>query len=410
MASEQPHPTHYTHMEVRTSMQSNVTKIQVPMGLADFAPGQWQGALDGRVELEIPENYEHLFSSAGSVGEVFAIQRLLSLARNRTPIHVRWPSDLLARIPTVVSLHPMLAVVASLQSATHESVGLGAEHVDDLLTRARRQIFSYRLRGDFFTDSQILLCVDARGHGRPLDLYDRSSNGLRSREDIETTVLGVLSPHLSSAEAASEKFALAGALSVIVSELFENTHLHGRLDIAKTPVGPEAMRGLIFRRGSVTLPEHQKLGRLVAAREVPGLEMSIFDSGLGYFASYTRQALDSSTNLDDEWKVMHKCFSRHFDPAQIDHRQRQRGMGLYEVLRALQELKGSIEVRTGRLFAYRSFFEGAILPQMRPPSGPWARIRLPKPVLLDVQNRLTPRPTENDVVVGAALRILVPLA
>nr|WP_315428417.1 hypothetical protein [uncultured Albidiferax sp.] len=391
-------------------MQSNVTKIQIPMGLADFAPGQWKGALDGGVELEIPPDYEHLFSSAGSAGEVFAIQRLLSLARNKTPINVRWPSDLLTQMSTVASLHPLLAVAASLQGATHESLGIGAKDVDDLLARARRQIFTYRLRGDFFTDSQILLCVDARGHGRPLDLYDRSSNGLRSREDIETTVLGVLSPHLNGAETTSEKFALAGALAVIVAELFENTHLHGRLDSAKTPVGPDAMRGLLFRRISVTLPEHQKLGRLVAEREVPGLEVSIFDSGLGYYASYTRQALDSSTSLDEEWKVMHKCFARHFDPEQVDHRQRQRGMGLYEVLRALQELKGSIEVRTGRLFAYRSFFEGAILPQMRPPSGPWARIRLPKPVLLDVQNRLTPRPTANDSVVGAALRILVPLA
>lgn len=391
-------------------MQSNITKIQIPMGLADFAPSQWKCALEGGVELEIPADYEQLFSSAGSAGEVFSIQRLLSLARNKTPINIRWPSNLLARMPTVASLHPLLAVAASLHEATHESLGIDARDVDDLLVRARRQIFTYRLRGDFFSDSQILLCGDARGHGRPLDLYDRSSNGLRSREDIETTVLGVLFPQLNSAEAASHKFALAGALAVIVAELFENTHLHGRLDLAKTPVGPDAMRGLVFKRISVTLPAHQKSGRLVAAREVPGLEVSIFDSGLGYFASYTRRAWDSSTDINEEWRVMHKCFSRHFDPEQVDHRQRQRGMGLYEVLRALQGLKGSIEVRTGRLFAYRSFFEGDLLPQMRPPSGPWARISLPKPVLLDVKNRLTPRPTVNDAVVGAAVRILVPLA
>ena len=346
-------------------MPSTLTKIQIPMGLADFSPSQWSGALERGVELEIPENYEQLSSSAGSAGEVFAIQRLLSLARNKTPINVLWPSDLLARVSKVASLHPLLAVAASLQGATHESIGIGANDVDDLLARARRQIFTYRLHGDFFTDSQILLCVDARGHGRPLDLYDRASNGLKSREDIETTVLSVLSPQLNSAEAASQKFALAGALAVIVAELFENTHLHGRLDSAKTPVGPNAMRGLLFRRISVTLPEHQRSGRLVAARDVPGLEVSIFDSGIGYFASYTRQALDSSTELAEEWKVMHKCFARHFHPEQIDHRQRQRGMGLYEVLRALQELKGSIEVRTGRLFAYRSFFEGELLPQMR---------------------------------------------
>ena len=391
-------------------MQSDATQLRIPMGLADFAPGQWKSALEGRVDLEIPADYEQLSSSAGSAGEVFAIQRLLSLARNRTPINVRWPLDLLTRMPTVASLHPLLAVAASLQGATHEAAGIGVEQVDDLLARARRQIFTYRLRGDFFTDSQVLLCVDARGHGRPLDLYDRSSNGLRSREDIETTVLGVLSPQLNSAETASQKFALAGALAVVVAELFENTHLHGRLDSAKTPVGPDAMRGLLFRRISATLPEHQRSGRLVAARDVPGLEVSIFDSGIGYFASYMRQALDSSTDLAEEWKVMHKCFARHFHPELVDHRQRQRGMGLYEVLRALQELKGSIEVRTGRLFAYRSFFEGELLPQMRPPSGPWAQINLPKPVLLDVQNRLAPRPTANDAVVGAAVRIVVPLA
>ena len=391
-------------------MQSNVTKIRIPIGLVDLEPSQWKGALDGSVELEIPADYEQLSSSSGSAGEVFAIQRLLTLARHKTPIKVWWPSDLIARIPTVASLHPLLAVIACLQGATHASLGIGDDNIEDLLTRARRQIFTYRLRGDFFTDSQILLCVDARGHGRPLDLYDRSSNGLRSREDIETTVLGVFSPLLNSAEAVSQKFAMAGALAVIVAELFENTHLHGRLDLTKTPIGPDAMRGLTFRRIDVTLPAHQKSGRLVAAREVPGLEVSIFDSGLGYYSSYTQQALDFSAELDEEWKIMHKCFSRHFDPGQIDHRQRQRGMGLYEVLRALQELKGSIEVRTGRLFAYRSFFEGELLPQMQPPSGPWARISFPKPVLLDVQNRLMPRPTGHDTVIGAAVRIVVPLA
>ena len=380
------------------------------MGLADFAPGQWRGALDAGVELEIPGGYEQLFASAGSVGEVFAIQRLLSLARHKTPIKVHWPPDLLTRMPVVASLHPLLAVAASLQGAVHESLGIDPDDVDDLLARARRQLFAYRLRGDFFTDSQVLLCVDARGHGRPLDLYDRSSNGLRSREDIETTVLGVLSPQLNNAETASQKFTLAGALAVVVAELFENTHLHGRLDSTKTLVGPDAMRGLLFKRISVTLPEHQQSGRLVASREVPGLEVSVFDSGIGYFASYTRQALNPSTDLAEEWKVMHNCFARHFHPELADQRQRQRGMGLYQVLRALQDLKGSIEVRTGRLFAYRSFFEGELLPQMRPPSGPWARITLPKPVLLDVRNRLAPMPTPNDAVVGAAVRIVVPLA
>lgn len=391
-------------------MQSNVTPIPIPMGLADFAPGQWERALDGSVVLEIAEDYEQLFSTAGAVGEVFAIQRVLSLARHKTPISVKWPSNLLAQMRKTASLNPLLAVIVCLQAATHESLGIGTDEVEYLLAQARHQILTSRLQGDLTRESQLLLCGDARGHGRPLDLYERTSNGLRSREDIETTVLGILSPQLSSAEAASQKFALAGALGVIVAELFENTHLHGRLDLAKTPVGPDGMRGLMFKRTSVTLPAHQKSGRLVVAREVTGLEVSIFDSGLGYYASYTRQALTPSTDLDEEWRVMHKCFARHFDTDLVDQRQRHRGMGLYEVLRALQELNGSIEIRTGRLFAYRSFFEGEVLPEMRPPSGPWVRIQLPKPVLLDVQNKPLRRPAENDVVVGVAIRIVVPLA
>ena len=391
-------------------MQSNVTPIHVPMGLVDFEPGQWERVLGRSVVLEIPEDYEQVVASAGAVGEVYAIPRVLSLARHQTSISVRWPSDLIAQMPMTAPWSPLLAVVVCLQGVNHESPGLGSDDIDYLLARARHQVLTYRLQSGGTTDCQLLLCGDARGHGRPLDLYDRSSSGLKSREDIETTVLGVLSPQLSSAEAASRKFALAGALAVIVAELFENTHLHGRLDLAKSPVGPNAMRGLMFRRISVTLPAHQKSGRLVDAREVPGLEVSIFDSGLGYYASYSRQVLNASTDLDEEWKVMHKCFARHFDSDLADQRQRHRGMGLYEVLRALQELNGSIEIRTGRLFAYRSFFEGEALPQMRPPSGPWVRIQLPKPVLLDVQNRLLRRPTENDAVVGAAVRIVVPLA
>ncbi|WP_143129240.1 hypothetical protein [Variovorax sp. PDC80] len=390
-------------------MQSHITRIQLPIGLADMSSDRWMAALGGSVDLEISADYERLLPS-GPSGEVFSIQRLLSLARNRTPIRVLWPAGLLARMPSAASLYPLLAVAVSLQGATHESEDIGGEELSSLLARARRQIFNYRLRGDLFSDNQALLCVDARGHGRPQDLYDRSSNGLRSREDIETTVLSVLSPHLSNTETASQKFVLASALAVIVAELFENTHLHGRLDSSKAPMGPDAMRGLLFNRIAVTLPSHRKSGHLIEAHEVPGLEVSVFDSGLGYFASYTRQALDSSTSLDDEWKVMHKCFSRHFSPEHNDFRQRQRGMGLYEVLRALQELKGSIEVRTGRLFAYRTFFEGELLPQMHAPSGQWARIRLPKPVLLDVQNKLTPRPSANDAVVGAAIRIVIPLA
>lgn len=43
-------------------MQSNGTPIPIPMGFADFEPGQWEPVLEGSVLLEIPEDYEELLS------------------------------------------------------------------------------------------------------------------------------------------------------------------------------------------------------------------------------------------------------------------------------------------------------------------------------------------------------------
>jgi hypothetical protein len=85
----------------------------------------------------------------------------------------------------------------------------------------------------------------------------------------------------------------------------------------------------------------------VTTRDVPCFEASIFDSGIGYFASYTRDPLQPQTDLKLEWQVLHNCLERHYFPQLADGRPGHRGMGLYEVLRALQVLKGRIEFRTG---------------------------------------------------------------
>lgn len=70
---------------------------------------QWTSEVRGATEVKV-----------GSAGEAFAI----------------WSSDLLVRMPTVAPLHPLLVVAASLQGTIHESLGIGAEDVADLLARA----------------------------------------------------------------------------------------------------------------------------------------------------------------------------------------------------------------------------------------------------------------------------------
>jgi hypothetical protein len=84
-------------------------------------------------------------------------------------------------------------------------------------------------------------------------------------------------------------------------------------------------------------------------------------------------------------------------------------MGLYEVLRALQYLKGKFEVRSGRVYGFRTFLEGETQFQIEAASSP-TRPGMPKPVLLDQQKQFVRVPSPNGMVVGAAIRVLIPLS
>jgi hypothetical protein len=83
-------------------------------------------------------------------------------------------------------------------------------------------------------------------------------------------------------------------------------------------------------------------------------------------------------------------------------------MGLYEVLRALQLLRGAIEVRTGRIFGYRTFMEGDLKFKMEPATS-LTRPGMPKPQLLDVERRIVTVPTRHELLVGSSIRVIVPL-
>ena len=388
-------------------MNAGALHLRLPFDLATAVQNSASAAPLPMV-LDIPADYEQVADRSDVVAEVFAIQQLLTVVRRRVPLRLAWPSELLRKMPAFAPTFPLLAVALTIQGAEHASNGLDSDQVEELVLRGRRQVLDYRAKGDLFTENQILICADSRGRGRAPDLYAKGTGQLRNRADIETMILDIFAAQLSTSEASSQRFERASALAVIVAELFENTHLHGRLNLEGAPIGPDAMRGLAFRRVAVSIPEHLAEGRPVPARTVPGMELSVFDTGVGFFSSFSRKALLANADLSLEWKVLHSCFARHFSPESLTRHEQHRGMGLYEVLRALQDLKGSIEVRTGRLFAYRTFVKGSLQPQMLPLSGPLAQISFPKPVLLDKLNRLTPRPTAHDVVVGSAVRITIP--
>jgi len=409
LRAHQPRTLPYAS-SLTTMPQVPTFRICLPQDLLQDAPTLAELAgTQAPLEFDVPDGYDASPDLGGIPSEVFLIQRILTLARAGVAMRVIWGSAIAARVATAAPLYPLLAVLVTLQCAKHEVRGQSPSEGDDFAAKARTAIAKYRLTGDLFSTSQVLICADSRGQSRPPDLYNRSNGKLRSREDFETMVVELLTTQVNQAVEQANAFRQAAALGVVVAELVENTDMHARFDLSGSPVGPDAIRGIYFKRVALKRPPPTGSVKGSLPVDVDFLEVSVFDTGLGYFCSYAKKPLESSTDLELEWKVLHNCFERHYFSGTEDQRPGHRAMGLAEVLRAIQALKGRIDVRTGRLFAYRTFMTGDLQAQMEEYSSRWARLAWPRPKLLDVEKKYVAVPSLHEGVVGAAIRIVVPL-
>ena len=98
------------------------------------------------------------------------------------------------------------------------------------------------------------------------------------------------------------------------AELIENADVHGRFDLAGRLLARSAVRGVVFRRIVVQVAVDKPATGAPRTRNVDCFEASVFDSGVGYYRSYTREPLMDSTDIRKEWMVLHKCLERHFYP------------------------------------------------------------------------------------------------
>ncbi len=387
--------------------------VQLPFGLTDEQLNL-RAICDEKtpVTLSVPSDFDkQLGDSKGTFGEVFAIQVALTLARLGVPLHIHWASDVAAALIESAATQPLVAVLISMEGASHQTDREPlASELHQNLQAARKSLGRYRLKADFFSDRQIALCADSRGYSYHPDLYEAEAR-LRSREDYEGLIQDVLVGQLANLSNVAESFRFSMALGVIVAEIFENTHIHGRFNLAGAMLKPDAMRGLMLKRIKFDLPvAAAEDGKIKPPTQVQQcLEVSVFDTGMGLFQSFTRDPLTDQTDLQLEWNVLHNCLKRHHFSGLKDTRATHRGMGLAEVLRALQELRGRIEIRTGRLFAQRTFLPGELQAMMTPLSSPLAHRRQPVPRMLDFQKKYVGVPTRHVPVVGTAIRVVIPL-
>ncbi|WP_151072642.1 hypothetical protein [Cupriavidus oxalaticus] len=351
-----------------------------------------------RAETEQPE---------GSLPEVVAIQRLISLSRGGASIRVIWARDVSEHVAAAPALYPLQAVLLLLDGVEHVIEEADGTRRNAMFGPARRKIYGYLPSTDLFADRQALLCADTRGQGRPSSLYSSETGQLLSRADFDSLISEILSAQTAVNVSSTRAFIFRQTVSTIVAELFENAELHGRAAMDGTPIKKSGIRGIIFHRIQSHAPAQARSAASVgSAADV--LEISVFDAGLGFYGSYSGQPLQEEVPLEDEWEVVHQCMLRHFEDDVSGVGPSHRGMGLYEVLRGLKVLGGRIEVRTGRVYGYRTFMQGEpklLLEAQASRSRPG----MPKPRLLDKTRQFVTVPTVHEQLVGAAIRVLIPL-
>ena len=382
------------------------------------------------VVVEVPDSYlnDERFDLPGVEG--LSIQKLITLAHSAKSVRFRWGSAAAHRVLASPSVHPLAAVALCLNNASHR-LPADSTLTAEVFERARVRLLEHRLGADMFSERQVLVCLDVQRPSLPFDLYDPTTRRLRSEADFESLIDDLVFAQHGAGFRAERLSNLRLALAVILRELLENTDDHAKTDVDGGVLKPNAIRGLLVKR----ILETRRLPMTSAndAPPVPCLEFTIFDSGIGYYNSYRRQLLrgqargepvvvgDKQADTikrfelgpdvppETEYAIVLKCLARHSDKAIPDPRPGHRGMGLYEVLRALKMMQGMLEVRTGRIHGYRSFLEGELRIQLEPETSK-TRPGMPKASLLDVDRKLAPFPAPRELVRGSVVRVVVPLA
>lgn len=287
------------------------------------------------------------------------------------------------------------------------------------------------------SDRAALICVDTIPSviGLPPQVYRQRSDSpiVASRDQFVHLV-----ERLMKAVTAEENIrgAINGhreRLATILHELFKNTHDHARTSVDKRPL-PLSIRGLYSRyypadelAKALPKPEKDEHGRdlqvnlnqaeryasyflrprswqgnRLVAKAVPNflglLELSVFDTGPGFAATYLKEDFANST-VQEQFDAVRGCFKT----GQSATGDETRGYGLWKVLRDLREMKGFIRLRTNRVHVYRDFaLYGDMFMQ--------SEIVAPAERLMDWRKGITQKLTEGYVdMQGAHVSVLIPL-
>lgn len=286
-------------------------------------------------------------------------------------------------------------------------------------------------------DRAALLCLDniPAAIGLAPQLYSAQNERVASRDQFVHLVHQLMNAVTSEANIQGAILNRREQLTTILHELFKNTHDHARTTVDNQPL-PFSIRGPYARfypadqlaytlpppqkdaNGNDIIPKlnqaerfasffvrpriapHQRHAPVGDRRFLGLLELSVFDTGPGFAATYLKERFGGAS-AQDQFEAVLGCFATGRSATGDESR----GYGLWKVLRDLRDLKGFIRVRTNRVHVYRDFaWFGDMFMQSD------SDIVAPKERLMDWRRGITQKITEGyPDMQGAHVAVLIPL-
>jgi hypothetical protein len=346
-------------------------------------------------------NEVHVYDSKpAAIDELEKLQVLITALTRANIIRVQWHGGSLAKFVANPNDSPMYLVVSSLKVKSFDDSG---QDVTASVEKARRTASKTPFKPDWFSDRFTLFSADHLAKNLSCDLYGDDGR-LKPQDLLEDLVFKLLSSQIALQVTSAPSFRSIAAITTILFELFENTHLHARRHFSGRD-NSLSVRGISFQRISLARSEISRVGGDQKNRTA--LRIGVFDSGDGFYRT-AKKSDSGPVDLQEEWEVLHECLSRHAtNSTDVRPSDGPRGFGLYEVLRSMDRISGEIHVRTGRLHGFRTFH--GIEGQMFRESELSIRPNMPQALLLDGEKRFVRVPTEMPSVVGSLVQAIVPL-
>jgi len=305
-------------------------------------------------------------------------------------------------------LYPLIALVWNKNEVYDKT---GTTNLRTLLRDKNREVVSKMKSVKAFKNNKLPLIVSDHISGAGLPIFE-ASNDFKNEEEIKESLRPAINEILNFILSLKiEHFSVLDDLKKISFELMKNTFEWGRTDEDNVSLDPN-IRGVLFKfykvrrktlvddfknhpgvvnyLNSTTLKEN-------AIGELYFLELSVFDSGIGFIEKY--KSLNPLSKLSDV-DIVKTCMIKHNTLA-TGLEKDDKGIGLDRVLNTLNR-KGFLTIKTGTVCLYRDLISSNYLELEK---GDVSKMEL-----FDWNKESNSKYTAFPSAAGAVITILYPLS